>query len=134
LFDSVKLHINLIDGTKSYDDNVIDKPYSDPNKTELIGDFWSGSHHRPVKGINLITLYYTDPKGKSVPVNYRIYNKRISKKLWARKIISKSIGESNVITERQSNCVGLNALWFALPKLSKITYACSICAFTCCAG
>jgi hypothetical protein len=28
-----------------------------------------------VKGINLITLYYTESNGKSVPVNYRIYNK-----------------------------------------------------------
>ncbi len=79
LFDSVKLYINLIDGTLSGDDTVIDKPYSDPSKTELIGYFWSGKHHRPVKGINLITLYYTDPKGKSVPVNYRIYNRQEGK-------------------------------------------------------
>ena len=28
-----------------------------------------------VKGIPLITLYYTDSSGKSIPVNYRIYNK-----------------------------------------------------------
>jgi hypothetical protein len=28
-----------------------------------------------VKGIHLITLYYTDCSGKSIPVNYRIYNK-----------------------------------------------------------
>jgi len=50
-------------------------PYSDPNLTEFIGYFWSGNQHRPVKGINLITLYYTESNGKSVPVNYRIYNK-----------------------------------------------------------
>lgn len=79
LFDEVKLHINLIGGTLSGDDTVIDKPYSDPNLTELIGYFWSGLHHRPIKGINLITLYYTDPEGKSVPVNYRIYNKQEGK-------------------------------------------------------
>jgi len=46
---------------------------------ELIGYFWSGLHHRPIKGINLITLYHTDPEGKSVPVNYRIYNKQEGK-------------------------------------------------------
>lgn len=79
MFDEVKLHINLIGGTLSGDDTVIDKPYSDPNLTELIGYFWSGLHHRPIKGINLITLYYTDPEGKSVPVNYRIYNKQEGK-------------------------------------------------------
>ena len=57
------------------DDTVIEKPYSDPNLTEFIGYFWSGNQHRPVQGINLITLYYTDSNGKSVPVNFRIYNK-----------------------------------------------------------
>jgi hypothetical protein len=41
----------------------------------LVGHFWSGKHHRSVKGINLITLYYTDIKGHHLPVNYRIYNK-----------------------------------------------------------
>lgn len=75
LFDEVKLHIDLIGGTLSGDDTIIDKPYSDPSLTELIGYFWSGKHHRVVKGIQLITLYYTDSSGKSVPVNYRIYNK-----------------------------------------------------------
>lgn len=79
LFDEVKQHINLIGGNLSGDDTVIDKPYSNPSVTELIGYFWSGKHHRVVKGIQLITLYYTDPKGKSVPVNYRIYNKQEGK-------------------------------------------------------
>ena len=75
LFDEVKQQINVVGGTLSGDDTVIDKPYSDPTLTELIGYFWSGKHHRVVKGIHLITLYYTDSLGKSVPVNYRIYNK-----------------------------------------------------------
>jgi len=44
-----------------------------------IGYFWSGVHHRHIKGLNLITLYYTDPTGLSVPVNYRIYDKREGK-------------------------------------------------------
>jgi Transposase DDE domain len=76
LFDEVKPYINLSGGTLSGDDTVIDKPYSDPELTELIGYFWSGKHHRVVKGIQLITLYYTDVSGKSVPVNYRLYNKQ----------------------------------------------------------
>jgi hypothetical protein len=79
LFDEVKLDINLNDGTLSGDDTVIDKPYSDPQLTELIGYFWSGKHHRVVKGIQLITLYYTDGAGKSVPINYRLYNKQEGK-------------------------------------------------------
>jgi hypothetical protein len=76
LFDEVKGHIDLIGGTLSGDDTVIDKPYSEPSLTELIGYFWSGKHHRVVKGIQLITLAYTDRAGKSVPVNYRLYNKQ----------------------------------------------------------
>lgn len=75
----VRTHINLIGGTLSVDDTVIEKPYSDVYKTELIGYFWSGNSHCIVKGINLITLYYTDPEGRSVPVNYRIYNKQEDK-------------------------------------------------------
>ena len=27
-----------------------------------------------VKGLNLITLYYTDPQGRSLPVNDRVYD------------------------------------------------------------
>ncbi len=69
----------MIGGALSGDDTVIDKPYSNPLLTELIGYFWSGKHHRVVKGIQLITLYYTDLSGKSVPVNYRIYNKQSGK-------------------------------------------------------
>ncbi|WP_274382490.1 hypothetical protein [Piscirickettsia salmonis] len=38
---------------------VIDKPYSNAEKTDLIGFFYSGKHHCVVKGVNVITLYYT---------------------------------------------------------------------------
>lgn len=79
LFNEVSPYISLIGGTLSGDDTVIDKPHSDPKLTELIGYFYSGRHHRTVKGIQLITLYYTDLLGKSVPVNYRIYNKQEGK-------------------------------------------------------
>ena len=48
-------------------------------KAELIRYFWSGKHHKVVKGINLISLYYSDLQGNSVPLNYRIYDKDDSK-------------------------------------------------------
>lgn len=79
LFDQVSPHINLIGGTISGDDTIIDKPYSEQNLVELIQYFYSGKHHRTVKGIQLITLYYTEGSGKSVPVNYRIYNQQEGK-------------------------------------------------------
>jgi len=49
LFDEVKGELNLSGGTASIDDSVVDKPYRDPSKTELVGYFWSGKHKRTVK-------------------------------------------------------------------------------------
>lgn len=73
LFNESKTLINLVGGTLSVDDSVLDKPYS--QHMALVDWFWSGKHHRPVKGLNLITLYYVDVDGKHVPVNFRICNK-----------------------------------------------------------
>ena len=79
LLDEVASQIELEGGTLSVDDMVVDKLYSDPKKAELIDYFWSGKHKKTVKGINVVTLYYTDLKGVSVPVNYRIVNKQEGK-------------------------------------------------------
>lgn len=77
LFTEAKSLINLVGGTLNVDDTTLDKAYS--QHMELVGHFWSGKHHRVVKGLNLITLYYTDPQGKSLPVNYRLYDKTDNK-------------------------------------------------------
>jgi hypothetical protein len=79
LFDTVTSIINLTGGILSVDDTVIEKLYSNPKYAELIGYFWSGKYHKTIKGLNLITLYYSDIHGNSVPVNYRIYDKREEK-------------------------------------------------------
>jgi hypothetical protein len=79
LFEAVKGELNLVGGTASVDDSVIDKPYRTPGKSAFVGYFYSGKHKRTVKGINLITLYYTDISGNSYPVNFRIYDKREGK-------------------------------------------------------
>ena len=75
LFDENRDKLVLEGGSLSVDDSVIDKPYRDPAKTELVSYFWSGKHKKTVKGINLISLYYTDIVGNSYPVNFRIYDK-----------------------------------------------------------
>ena len=62
LFNEAKLTLNLKGGTLSVDDSVLDKPYS--QTMALVSHFWSGKHHRTVKGINLVTLYYTDVHGQ----------------------------------------------------------------------
>lgn len=79
LFDTVKNEVTLEGGVLSVDDSVLDKPYSDHKKIELIDYFWSGKHKQTVKGLNLITLYYTDVEGICVPVNYRLYDKKEGK-------------------------------------------------------
>ncbi len=73
LFKSVCDSINLIGGTLSVDDSVLDKPYTQSGTTELVGYFWSGKHHKSVQGINLIVLVYTTCSGYSQPVNFRLY-------------------------------------------------------------
>ncbi|POZ52250.1 hypothetical protein AADEFJLK_01725 [Methylovulum psychrotolerans] len=65
--------LNLKGGTLSVDDSVLDKPYS--QYLAFVGHFWSGKHHRSVKGISLITLYYSDTDGQHLPVNFRVYDK-----------------------------------------------------------
>lgn len=79
LFDEVASQLNLVSGTLSVDDSVEDKPYRDPSKSAFVDYFWSGKHKRSVKGVNLITLYYTDSAGHSYPVNFRIYDKQEGK-------------------------------------------------------
>ena len=72
----MKGDLTLVGGTLSVDDSVEDKPYRDTEKSAFVGYFWSGKHKRTVKGINLITLYYTDVYEHSYPVNFRLYDKR----------------------------------------------------------
>jgi hypothetical protein len=75
LFEEARPLLDLEGGTLSVDDTVLDKPYSQENKTELVGYFWSGKHGRAVKGLCLVTLLYTDPKGVRLPVNFRLVDK-----------------------------------------------------------
>ena len=77
LFNEVKALFNLEGGTLSVDDSVLDKPYA--NYISLVGYFWSGKHHASVRGINLVTMYYTDVDGKHYPVNFRIVDKSENK-------------------------------------------------------
>lgn len=72
----LKSIIKLRGGIVSVDDTVVEKLYSNPKCAELIGYFWSGKYHKSIKGLNLITLYYNDIQGNSVPINYRIYDKK----------------------------------------------------------
>lgn len=73
LFEAVKPGLCLAGGTLWVDDSVLDKPFTDLESTELVGFFWLGRHHQTVKGISLITLFYTDVSDLRFPVNFRVY-------------------------------------------------------------
>jgi len=64
----------------SVDDSVLDKPFTNNANTELVGNFYSGQHHKTEKGINLITLFYTDPIGLGFPVNFRVNRQQENKR------------------------------------------------------
>src|SRR3954451_4609450 len=71
LFEEARPLLDLEGGTLSVDDTVLDKPYSQKGKTQLVGFVWSGKHGRAVRGICLVTLWYTDANGVCRPVDFR---------------------------------------------------------------
>jgi len=61
-------------GVLVLDDTTLDKPYA--KKMALVTRHWSGKHHAVVRGINLLTLLWTDGD-RHIPCDYRIYEKAL---------------------------------------------------------
>jgi hypothetical protein len=59
-------------GVLVIDDTTLDKPYA--SQMALVSRHWSGKHGRVVKGINLISLVWTQNSCR-LPCDFRIYNK-----------------------------------------------------------
>lgn len=59
-------------GVLVLDDSTLDKPYA--QETELVYWHWSGKHHQPVQGVNLLTLLWTDGT-RLIPSDFRLYDK-----------------------------------------------------------
>ena len=74
LWEEVKSLIQRDKGVLVLDDTTLDKPYASEKKMELVTYHWSGKHQRVVKGINLITLLWTDGKAL-IPCDFRVYDK-----------------------------------------------------------
>ena len=72
LWGEARAQVRLDDGVLVIDDSVLDKPYAE--FIELVGRHWSGKHHAVVKGIDLVTLLWTDGD-RHVPCDYRIFHK-----------------------------------------------------------
>jgi hypothetical protein len=72
LWAEVRPDVRRTTGVLVLDDTVLDKPYA--RKMDLVHHMWSGKHHRVVKGIDLLTLLWTDGD-RHVPCDYRVYDK-----------------------------------------------------------
>jgi hypothetical protein len=59
-------------GALIIDDSTLDKPRA--KHIGMVTRHWSGKHHRVVRGINLITLLWSDGDRK-IPCDYRLYSK-----------------------------------------------------------
>lgn len=72
LWEESRSQVRLTRGYLIFDDSVLDKPYA--RKMDLVGYVWSGKHHKVVKGIDLMTLLWTDGD-RHIPCDYRVYDK-----------------------------------------------------------
>ena len=79
------------------DDSTLDKPHA--RKIPLVARHWSGKHHDVVRGINLITLLWTDGDRK-LPCDYRVFNKADGKTkhdhFWEMLLMAKGRGFSPI--------------------------------------
>jgi len=64
--------VNREKGFMVLDDTTLDKPYAE--KMDLVTYHWSSKHHRVVKGMNLITLLWTDGEAL-IPCDFRFCDK-----------------------------------------------------------
>lgn len=72
LWREVQPEVRRDDGWLILDDSVLDKPYA--RKMGLVHYVWSGKHKRAVKGMDLLTLLWTDGD-RHLPCDYRLYDK-----------------------------------------------------------
>jgi hypothetical protein len=68
----VEQHVNRHAGVLIVDDTTLDNPYA--QHIGLVHRLWSGTHHRVVQGINLVTLLWSDGAA-CLPIDYRFYDK-----------------------------------------------------------
>ena len=82
-------------GVLVLDDSTLDKPHA--KHIGLVTRHWSGKHQKVVRGINLITLLWTDGDRK-IPCDYRLFSKADGKTkhdhFWEMLLMAKGRGFS----------------------------------------
>ncbi len=69
LWQESEPQVNKQQGTLILDDTTLDKPYA--QKMALVTHHWSGKHQAVVRGINLLSLLWTDGE-RYLPCDYRL--------------------------------------------------------------
>ena len=72
LYREVEPLVDKADGVLVLDDSTLDKLYA--KAIEPVHRHWSGKHKSVVRGINLISLVWTDGD-RTMPLDYRVYDK-----------------------------------------------------------
>lgn len=72
LWHEAQTQMDLARGILVLDDSTLDKPYA--MRMELLTRHWSGKLHAVVRGINLLTLLWTEGD-RHVPCDYRVFDK-----------------------------------------------------------
>src|SRR3954454_4827676 len=107
--------IHRTGGMLILDDSTLDKPYA--KKIGFFSRHWSGKHHAVVRGINLITLLWTDGD-RQIPCDYRLFDK-------AKDKLTKNDHFSAMLRVAQARgsappCVGFDGWYSALETLKLI--------------
>jgi putative transposase len=101
-------------GVLVIDDSTNDKLYA--RKIDLVTNHWSGKHKKVVRGINLITLLWTDGDRK-IPCDYRIYSKADGKTkndhFWEMLLMARARGFS-------PRCVLFDGWYASLENLKQV--------------
>src|SRR5690349_11916233 len=74
LWEEAHDHVDLTRGLLIIDDTTLDKPYA--HQIALVHRHWSGKHHRVMRGINLVTLVWSDGT-YAIPCDYRLFDKPV---------------------------------------------------------
>src|SRR3954454_11669189 len=114
LWDEARPLVERAKGVLVIDDSTLDKPSA--KHIELVTRHWSGKHHDVVRGINLITLLWTDGDRK-IPVDYRVYSKADGKSkhdhFWEMLLVARGRGFS-------PRCVLFDGWYASLENLKQV--------------
>ena len=114
LFEEVEALINKAEGILVVDDSTLDKPYA--KKINLVSHHWSGKHHRVVKGINLVSMVWTNGD-LTLPCDYEVYDKEEG--LTKNDLFSKML---QVAYDRgfSPECIGFDSWYSSLDNLKRV--------------